>query len=398
MIAFHPIAPEIVDPAWADDVAAPASDALATDELAALAGRKPWSVLHATGTDLSGAAPSAEGDAGHLRRLRDVGAYRHVDMPVVLLYRVAHGDHVQLGVVGDLDVADEGLRRHEHTAVAKETALRSLRERLGVDTNPVSVAHPPDARLDGLLAELAAAVGDEPDTAVTTADGAHHEITAITASDRVAAVVAAVAALPAVYLLDGHHRLAAAADAPGGSGRVLAALFSRDQVRALDYRRVVRRAAGDAASRLAAIRRRFDVATLADVGAASPRRRGEMALRLAGRWYRLRPHPGLVPDHLPDRLDEAVVQRHLLEPVFGIADPRTDPALSYVPGTVALDDLDRRLGADDAVVVLHPLPLAELQAVADAGVALPPKSTYFTPKLAAGLVLQRRRAAVPATG
>lgn len=413
MVTFHPITPELVEPGWAHEVGAPAVDALAPGELMALAGRQPWSVLHAIGVAPDGTGVAfGDGDPDHLERLRSAGAFRDLDQPALLLYRVEGGGHAQIGLVGDLEVADchhGAVRRHEHTEIAKEAALTRYRERLGVDTSPVTVAYPPEGRLDARLAQLERSL-DAPRVSVTVADGTRHEIWPITDPDTVAALTADVGELGAVYLLDGHHRIAAAArhaeHAPGADGtpsapgRVLAALFPREQVRALDYRRVVHRPIGlDAGEVMAGVRDRFAVTALGDgAAAAQPRRRGEMSLRLDGGWHRLVPRAHLVPQELPGRLDEVIVQRHLLEPVLGITDPRTSSAISYVPGTVPLTELAERLDPGDVVVAVHPLPLTELQAVADAGVALPPKTTYFTPKLATGLIVQRRHAAVPAAG
>lgn len=427
MVAFHPIVPEIVERSWAEHVAAPAVDALPGSELAGLLARRPWSVLHGLGVTLDQRGPSGAANADHLERLRAAGAFRGGHGPALLLYRIEAGGHGQVGLVGDLDVVDcrgGRVRRHEQTETAKEAALSRRRDQLGADTSPVSLAYPPARSLDAYLGEFIAdtvtgahedvsvhgRTAGAPVVSVTVADGTRHEIWPVTDPDIVATLVSEIRGLDAVYLLDGHHRVAAAArHAEGARGvgagphdpsRVLAALFPREHVRALDYRRVIRRpAALGGRDLLAEVGDRFTVTALA-VGAAeaTPQRRGEISLRLDGAWYRLVPRAHLVSPHLPDRLDEAIVQRHLLEPVLGVADPRTSSAISYVPGTVPLSELEERLDTEDVVVVLCPLPLAELQAVADAGVTLPPKSTYVTPKPAAGLILQPRHAPVLAAG
>lgn len=373
MVALRPLPLRLVDPAWADRVVVPGMDAFAPEALA------------------------------HLDRLRTQGPYPTVDDPGLALYRLEADGHAQLGVVGDLHVTDARhgrLRVHELTEVAREEALVSHRAHVGGDACPISVAHPARPALAALLADLAR---EPPGVAVTTADGVRHEVWALTDHDTITALLAGVAELDAVYLLDGHHRLAAAIrhaalagasdDRADDPGRILAALFPDDQVRAFDYRRVVHYpSGGDVDALLAEVRRRFAVTPVADAAHAQPRGRGEMALRLAGTWYRLVPRPRVVGDAFPGRLDEVVVQRHLLDAVLGVTDPRSDPALSCVPGTIPLEELAGRTRPDDVVVVLHPPPLADLQAVADVGAALPPKSTYFTPKLASGLMLQRRRA------
>lgn len=409
MVAFRPITPELVDPGWADRVAAPAVDALRPEQLAALAHREPWSFLHVTGVDAAGPADhgSSHSAAAHLQRLRAAGVFTAMPGPGLVLYRVEAGGHARLGLVGDLDLADSpagALRRHEHTEEAKVRVLQRHRAELGLDATPISVACSPGAGLDRRLADLATG---PPALSTTTADGATHDLWPLTERRVVDDLVAQIAALEAVYLLDGHHRLAAAArqaeghatgsGEPGDPARILAALFPSEDVHPLDYRRIVRRPTGRSdVELLEATRRRFAVTMVGDAHAAEPRRRGEMGLRLDGRWYRLVPRAELVGSRLPDRLDEAVAQRHLLEPVLAADDQGGVPPVSYVPGTVGLAELEQRLDPSDVLVVLHPLPFAELQAVADAGAVLPPKSTYVTPKVAAGLVLQHRHARVPA--
>lgn len=409
MVALHPISPELADPGWADRVTAPAVDALRPEQLAALAHREPWSFLHVTGVDTADPvdADPSHGAAAHLQRLRAAGAFAAMPGPGLVLYRIEGHGRARLGVVGDLDLADctaGALRRHERTEEAKVRALERHRSELCLDATPISVAYPARADLDRRLAELATRA---PTVSTVTADGARHDLWPITDRGIVAGIVAEIAALEAVYLLDGHHRLAAAirhagaraggSGEPDDPGRLLAALFPSDHVQPLDYRRIVRPpdGVGDA-ELLDATRQRFAVTPVATARAAQPRHRGEMAMRLGERWYRLAPHARLVGSRLPDRLDEAVVERHLLEPVLAAQPHGSAPRVSYVPGTVSLVELERRLGPQDVLVVLHPLPFAELRAVADAGAVLPPKSTYVTPKVAAGLVLQHRSAAVPA--
>lgn len=410
MVALRPIAPELVQPEWADRVTAPAVDALSRDQLAGVAASQPWSFLHVTGVGPVGSAGSAGRDPApapltHLERLRAAGAFHRMDEPGVVLYRLRGDGRARLGVVADLDLAGRlagQLRRHESTEVAKVEALRRHRAQLRVDATPISVAYPALPALDARLSQLATS---PPAVSTTTADGVHHQLWPITDPVAVSEIVGALAQLDAVYVLDGHHRLAAARHAaacaasgePGTPARILTALFPSEQVHPLDYRRSVRRPADVAAADLlAGIHERFTVTPATDAEQARPERRGEMALRLDGGWYRLSPHPQIVPARVPERLDEAVIQRHLLEPLLGVADPRVSSAITYAPGTVPLAELEARSEPSDVLILLHPLPMAELQAVADAGAVLPPKSTYFTPKTAAGLLLQPRGAPLAA--
>lgn len=409
MVTLHPVALEHVKPSWADEVVACPADAFDAADMDAFAAR--------------------------LAALRERAAFRAVDESGFVLYRLVGRGHELLGVVGDLDVGSGHrgrLRRHEQTELAREAAVRRHRQRVGADTSPIMAGFPSHPRLNRLLAGLADAT---PAVATTTSDGVRHEVWPLTDPDTVGAVAAEFALLERCYLLDGHHRVAAAVrqagqarggrqppdgPAPGGASgsweprdredpreprRVLAALFPLYQVHPLGYHRVVRRpltarrdAAGASPPRWVtaglweSVEARFAVEPAGDAVGAQPRNRGEMALRLDGAWARVTPRPGLVPAGLPDRLDEAVVERHLLEAVLGVTDPRRDGALSYVPGTVGAPELERVTSPRDVLVVLAAPPMADVQAVADAGSAFPPKSTYFAPKPAVGLLLGRRGA------
>lgn len=409
MVTLHPLALELVQPPWADEVVACPADAFDAADMDAFAAR--------------------------LAAARERDAFRAVDGPGFALYRLVGRGHELLGVVGDLHVGSgrrSRLRVHEQTDPAREAAVQRHRQRVGADTSPVMVGLPSHPRLDRLLADLADA---SPAVVATTGDGVRHEVWPLTEPDVVACVAAELALPERCYLLDGHHRVAAAVrqvgqarggrqppegPAPGGASggwepqgredprdprRVLAALFPLHQVCPLGYHRVVRRpptarrhADGASPPRWVtaglweAVEARFAVEPAGDLAAAHPRNRGEMALRLDGVWARVTPRPGLVPAGLPDRLDEAVVQRHLLGAVLGVTGPRRDGAVSYVPGTVAPDELERVTSPQDVLVVLAAPPMADVQAVADVGAAFPPKSTYFAPKPAVGLLLGRRGA------
>lgn len=413
MVTLHPLTPELLDPGWAERVAAPAVDAMGAEQLRALAAREPSSFLHVTGLDSIGAGRDTTAARAQLDRLHRDGAYRSAGGDVLALLRLEAADHTQLGVVGDLHVDDvDGgrLRRHERTEAAKTEALRRHREGVGVDASPLSAAFRDHPALTDLLAALAAQA--PPSLTVTTADGVTQQVWLITEPEVRAAVSAHVAELEAVYVLDGHHRLAAAAahaervhrdrrgapgdpDDPFDPGRILSVLFPEDRIRLLDHRRIVRRPPeGDTATLLAAIGERFALTPQPHARGAQPRQRGQIALRLDGAWYRLQPRSHLRAERLPDRLDEVVVQRHLLEAVLGVPEAGTTPELSYVAGTTPLEEVARRAGPGQVIVALHPLPLPEMRAVADAGAVLPPKSTYVAPKPGAGLLVQRRGRAV----
>jgi uncharacterized protein (DUF1015 family) len=202
-------------------------------------------------------------------------------------------------------------------------------------------------------------------------------------------------ALPAIYIADGHHRSAAAervADRRGGNtgshGYFLSVIFPHHQMTILDYNRVVRELNGRSAEQLlAALRERFTIS--ASDKPVRPGASGEFGLYLAGGWHRLTIDPRLVPRNDPiGRLPVTLLAKNLLEPLFSIADQRTDKRIDFVGGARGLEGLQKRVASGEmaAALALYPTQMTDLMAVADAGLIMPPKSTWFEPKLADGLL------------
>jgi uncharacterized protein (DUF1015 family) len=242
-----------------------------------------------------------------------------------------------------------------------------------------------------------------PDVDVTADDGVRHSLWVVSKLDSIAALTNGFEALERLYIADGHHRSAAAARVAerrraANSGHTggesynyfLAVIFPDDQMRILDYNRVVKDLNGLSPEAL--------VARVAEAFAVSPEtepvrpaRAGEFGMYLAGRWYRL----GIKPEHVPrqdpvKRLDVSLLQDQLLTPVLAVGDPRRDKRIDFVGGIRGLGELVKRVDSGEMAVAfsLHPTSLADLMAVADAGEVMPPKSTWFEPKLADGLVSQ----------
>jgi uncharacterized protein (DUF1015 family) len=229
---------------------------------------------------------------------------------------------------------------------------------------------------------------------VTADDGVRHQLWVIEDPETIAALTRAVDALPALYIADGHHRTAAAsgvAQARGGAGShndFLAVLFPHHEMTILDYNRTLRDLNGRRAEELLAeLRERFAVE--ASASPVRPAASAEFGMYLAGRWYRLTLPSDLVPENDPiGRLPITLLTRNVIEPLFGITDPRTDKRIDFVGGGRGLAELERRVESGDMAVAfaLYPTQMADLMAVADAGGIMPPKSTWFEPKLADGMV------------
>jgi uncharacterized protein (DUF1015 family) len=262
----------------------------------------------------------------------------------------------------------------------------------------VLLAYPAAAEVDEILVRASSPV---PEADLTAADGVRHTVWTIRDAATIERLTAAFDAMPALYIADGHHRSAAAsrvaaarrAASPACTGDesyeyFLAVAFPHHQMRILDYNRVVTDLAGMSALEfLTRVGRSYSLQASAQP--VKPARHGEVGLYLRGQWYRLQIKPALAAASDPvQRLDVSLLTEHLLAPVLGISDLRRDRRIDFVGGVRGLTELQRRVdsGGMAAAFALYPTTLDDLMAVADAGKIMPPKSTWFEPKLADGLV------------
>ncbi len=400
MSLFEPIRGLCPPPAAAGEVAELPYDVMDRAEALAMAAGRPHSFLHVSRPDID-LPPGAPADSAEAYALA-ASAFARLQAQGMLVrdpdacfhaYRMTRDDHAQTGVVGGASVAayDSGrIRRHETTRPDKQSDRAAQIRAVGAQTGPAFLIHRSSA--DIALVVASATAGPAP-TRVEGPGGVRHELWPISDPALVAALVAAFEDLPALYIADGHHRSAAAsmvhAQRPTGStGLFLAVAFPADEVRILAYNRLVRAPDGmDAQAVLAGAERHFTVEP--SDGPVTPAAPGRFGLYLAGRWYRLTAPAALrgVDDPV-DQLDVAVLQQHLLEPVLGIGDPRRDPRIGFVGGVRPLSELAAAVdsGAWTAAISMHPTTVADLIGVADAGGIMPPKSTWFEPKLLDGLV------------
>ncbi len=391
-------------PQHASAVAAPPYDVLNTEEARARAAGKPHSFLHISKPEIDlpadtdpYAAIVYETGAKNLARLVNEGVLIRDTEPHYYVYRLKMGDHVQTGIVVAASVADydtNRVRKHEFTRPDKEDDRVRQVEALNAQTGPVLLAYKADDAIDTIIENAARG---EPMYAVTADDGIQHTLWRIGDAATVDRLTLLFDAMKALYIADGHHRSAAAsrvAAARRGKSKndsaeyFLAVAFPHDQMRIFDYNRVIKDLNGlsDDAF-LAKIGERFDVAPAnAQVKPDKPTRFG---MYMGGRWYQLDIKSALIPQTDPvARLDVSLLQDNLIAPVLGINDPRRDKRIDFVGGIRGLGELEKRVNSGEMKVAfsLHPTTLEQLMAVADAGQVMPPKSTWFEPKLADGLV------------
>ena len=383
-------------PEAASRVAAVPYDVVDTAEARALAAGNPFSFLHVSrpeidmpdGTDCS--SPEAYAQAKKaLDGLRAGGTLVQDAAPAFYAYRQVMGDHAQTGIVATFDTQDylAGiLKQHEKTRKDKEDDRTRHIETLHAHTGPAFLTYKDDAEIDAIVA---AACADAPLYDFTAPDGIQHTVWTIPA-DRNDALAAAFARIPVAYIADGHHRSAAASryarerDFAGESRWFLAVAFPASQLKILPYNRLVADLNGlDANVLLAKAREIFTVTDAAD-GAPATGRHARMFL--AGSWYDLAWDVPAGTD-VVSSLDVSVLQDRFLAPVLGIDDPRTSPRISFMGGVRGLDELKGRVedGRDAVAFSMYPVTVGEMMDIADAGAIMPPKSTWFEPKLRSGL-------------
>jgi uncharacterized protein (DUF1015 family) len=387
-------------------VAAVPYDVVSTAEAAELARGNPLSFLHVSrpeidlpeGTDMHSEEVYAKAAENFERLIAECPLETDAE-PSLYVYRLRMGDREQTGLVAccSIDEYDSGLvKKHERTRPDKEDDRTRHLLALSAQTGIVFLTYRGREEIDRAVDEVA---GGEPLYHFTAPDGVVHTMWRVPEPGR---FVDAFERVPALYVADGHHRIASAGRAraecraknPAHTGDeeynfVLAAIFAAEQLRILPYNRAVRDLNGHSPEGLlAAVRERFDVT---EAAGPSPGR-GEFAMYLGGKWYGLRPPAGSVDADDPiASLDVSVLQDRLLAPVLGIADPRTDARIDFIGGIRGTAELERLVDSGAAAVAfsLHPTTLDDLMRISDAGEIMPPKSTWFEPKLRDGLVCHR---------
>jgi uncharacterized protein (DUF1015 family) len=388
-------------PGRAGEVLAPPYDVLTSTEARQRANGKPWSFLHISkpeidldpATDPYDRAVYAKA-AENLDRMVKAGVLIRDDQPSYYVYRLTWRDRVQTGLAAAASLADyhsNRIRKHELTTPVKEDDRVRQIEAINAQTGPVMIAYPSAPEIDALLARASERAAD---VDVTADDGVRHQCWVVGDQATIDALTRAFDALPAIYIADGHHRSAAAervAKARAGAGshdHFLAVIFPHHQMTILDYNRVLKDLNGRTPDALLKELRMSFTVKLAD-HQVRPTAATEFGMYLAGCWYALTIDRDLFPANDPiGRLPITLLTKNVIEPLFGIVDQRKDKRIDFVGGGRGLGELERRVTSGDMAVAfaLYPTQMDDLMAVADAGGIMPPKSTWFEPKLADGMV------------
>lgn len=319
------------------------------------------------------------------------------------LYELTMDGRSQTGVVACCSIDDyiNGvIKKHENTREDKEIDRIRHVDTTNAHTGPIFLAYRQDETVKRLVAQVKSGL---PVYDFVSDDGIGHRVWMIGDRTMVGAVQDAFAQIPATYIADGHHRAASAVKVglkrreadPGYTGHepfnyFLSVLFPDEELMILPYNRVVKDLNGmDCQAFLKAAAERFHIEELG-AEAFSPKEKGTFGMYLEETWYCLKARPECMSDDPVDGLDVSILQDHLLKPVLGIGDPRTDKRVDFIGGIRGLKELERRCHEDMKVAFsMYPTSIRELLAVADAGLLMPPKSTWFEPKLRSGLFIHR---------
>ena len=400
MVTIKPFAALRPRPDQAAQICELPYDVMSSEEARQIAAGNPLSFLHVSkpeidlppGTDLYSPTVYAKG-LENFRRLLSQGALRPDRQPAFYLYRQVMGSHSQTGVVAAASCEDylKGtIKKHELTRPDKEDDRVRHIETLDSQTGPVFLVAPKTAQLGNAISRITQTA--VPDTDFAAPDGVRHTSWTITAPAELESLARCFAQASALYIADGHHRSAAAArvyqsrKGAGDSGSFLSVIFPQEQVQILPYNRVLKDLKGASPEKL--LEKLDAVFIIHPDGLAKPGRKHELGLYLGGKWFGLNFRPRFAATTDPfEKLDVTLLQKYVLDPIFGIEDPRTSKQINFIGGIRGTSELERVVdsGQYACAFSMFPTSIEDLMTIAEAGGIMPPKSTWFEPKLRDGM-------------
>ncbi|MDP8205075.1 MAG: DUF1015 family protein [Candidatus Electryonea clarkiae] len=395
----------------AEKVASPPYDVLNSEEAREMAKKNPESFLHVNKPEID-LPPDTNPYADevyakgreNLRKFIDDGILIQDDGHCFYLYAQTWNDHRQVGLVTAASVQeyiDDKIKKHEHTREEKEKDRIRHIEALGAQVGPVFLTYLASPEIDAVIDMIQQ---KEPEYDFTAPDGIQHTFWVISSKRRIEMITRLFDSVPLLYVADGHHRSASATiiaqkrreanpDYTGAEpwNFFLTVLFPHNQLKILSYNRVVKDLNENSIDDfIEKVEERFFLSKADD--AVEPDRIKLFGMYLSGKWYRLEVKPEFFDENDPvNSLDVALLQNNLLSPILGIEDPRKDKRIDFVGGIRGTKELEKRVDSGEMQVAfsLHATTIEQLIAIADAGEIMPPKSTWFEPKLRSGLVIHQ---------
>lgn len=394
---------------YAQQVASPPYDVLNSEEARAMAKENPYSFLHVNKPEIDLPPQTNLYDekvyqkgAENFKKLQDDGILISDEKPFLYIYRQIMGDHEQYGLVAaaSVDEYDQNIiKKHELTRTDKENDRVKHILSLGAQVGPVFLTYKAQPAIDKIVEDI---VKNEAEYDFTSDDGIRHTFWVVADDAVIKELQDQFAAIDYLYVADGHHRSAAASrvqkefmkNNPNHTGEeeynyFLTVIFPHDQMNILDYNRVVKDLNSLSEQEfMDTIAKKFEISE--NSGAEiKPQKAHEFSMYLNKKWYTLTAKDEIInPDDPVGRLDVSILQENLLAPILGIGDPRTDKRIDFVGGIRGMKELERRVDSGEMQIAfaLFPTSIEELMAIADAGLIMPPKSTWFEPKLRSGLI------------
>ncbi len=411
MAVFRPFSALRPSPELAQQVAALPYDVMNSAEAREMVVGNPYSFLHVDKAEID-LDPSINlydeqvyaKAAENLKQMETDGVMIRDDKPCYYIYRQIMGDHAQAGIVGCASIdeyLDGTIKKHELTVAEKEADRIHHVDTCDANTGPIFLTFRPDALIsEGMkkIMDTEAPVYD-----FTAEDDIRHTVWTVSDPEVIGKLSAAFGEVPCLYIADGHHRAASAvrvgqrrrASNPGYTGEeefnyFLAVAFPSDELSIWDYNRVVKDLKGMSESEfIDTISGKFTVRELTADENPKPSEKHHIGMYLGGKWYALEAKEGTYDAQDPvSRLDVSILQNNLLTPVLGIEDPRTDKRIKFVGGVRGLEELVRLVDEGAAAAfAMYPTTLDDLMDIADSGQIMPPKSTWFEPKLRSGIFI-----------
>ena len=410
MAVFKPFKAVRPVPEFADKVAALPYDVMNSAEAAEMVRGNPYSFLHVDkaeidlpeGTDLYSEQVYLKASE-NLKKLSENGICKQDEEPRFYIYRQIMNGRAQTGIVGCVSIDDyinNIIKKHELTRADKEADRINHVDYCNANTGPIFLTYRPQTEIAAVVnawKENHAPVYD-----FVTDDGIANTVWVIDCAETNEKIAKLFAGVDYLYIADGHHRAASAVKVglkrreqfPDYNGSeefnfFLAVLFDCDELEIMDYNRVIKDLNGSTEDEfIAKISEKFTVEPAGE-GAYKPEKAHTFGMLLGGKWYKLTAKDGTYNAADPvDSLDVSILQKNLISPVLGINDPRTDKRIDFVGGIRGLGELERRASEDMCLAFsMYPTTLGELMDIADAGQIMPPKSTWFEPKLLSGLFI-----------
>lgn len=397
---------------YADKVASLPYDVMNREEAADMAKGNPYSFLHICRSEIDLPQQENPYDKSVYEKARDNiaaflndGIFTQEEEPALYIYSQIMDGRVQTGIVGCVAVDEyqnNTIKKHEFTRVEKEQDRINHFDICNANTEPVFLTYRDDKRIRLLVEGWTKS--HKPAYDFDTEDGIHHTLWPVTDGETVHSLTSLFGEIPALYIADGHHRSASACkvglkrreEHPEFTGEeefnfFMAVIFPDSDLKIFDYNRVVKDLNGNTPEELI-VKIKEAGFTVEEKGTEiyKPEAKHCFGMFLENKWYKLTAEERIIPDHVTGSLDVAILQDNVLDPILAIKDPRTDKRIDFVGGIRGLEELERRVHKDMKVAfAVHPVEISDLLTVSDHDMVMPPKSTWFEPKLSSGLFIHQ---------